>query len=97
MVFINTDKDKYSRIFKSKGSPSFGVGVYLMSSSFLVYFAYPSIPFLPYSTKFKVYITFIAWGVAWALFAAGFAILGKEGYKKIKDFAKGFFKAGGNE
>ena len=77
---------------EGKASPRFRIGIVLMVSSFLVYLVYPLIPFLSYSNKVKVILAFIVWGVAWAIFAVGFAFSGKEGYGRIKNFTKELLK-----
>lgn len=77
---------------EGKATPRFYIGIVLMVGSFSTYLVYPLIPFLSYSNRVKVILAFIVWGVAWAVFAVGFAFSGKEGYGKIKNFAKELLK-----
>lgn len=77
---------------KGKIDFRFCIGVVLMVSSFFVYLVYPLIPFLSYSNKVKIIFALIVWGVAWVIFAVGFAFSGKKGYGKIKNFTKEFLK-----
>jgi hypothetical protein len=84
-------KDAY-RITDEKENTRFRIGIILMVSSFLVYLVFPLIPFLSYSVQFKVVLAFIVWAAAWIIFAVGFLLSGKKGYRKIKDSFRNFLR-----
>ena len=89
---LTSKKEDAAVMTEGKANPRFYIGIVLMVGSFSTYLVYPLIPFLSYSNKIKVILAFLVWGVAWSVFAVGFAFSGKKGYQKIKNFAKELLK-----
>ena len=55
-----------------------------MAISFLVYPAYPVVPFLPLSDRMKIGLTVFVSLLSWGIFYIGIYLSGREGYDWLK-------------
>ena len=63
---------------------SFWLGVILMALSFMIYPAYPAVPFLPISAWRKGEVVMVLSAVSWGMFLVGSVLVGKKGVAHLK-------------
>ena len=81
-------KQQLKNIQKKLSRLSFSTGVIVLSLCFLFYFLSFAQFTLPISTSLKGVLWGVFFGLAKACQYTGLAILGKEGYKRLKQYLK---------
>lgn len=66
------------------GRASFWLGAILVLLSFMIYPAYPLVPFLPISLWQKGGVGLAMAAISWGIFLAGSALVGKKGVDYLK-------------
>ena len=66
------------------GRASFWLGAILVLLSFMIYPAYPLVPFLPISLWQKGGVGLALAAISWGIFLAGSALVGKKGVDYLK-------------